>query len=115
MERLSVKRGGEELFETVDEATSFLERLVGLTGRTSVSERYAMAFGNCPRIHCHGMKVPIDVITCDELGTVLDVRTVRPGKLGAKRAGAWWAIECREGAAARLGIETGQRLSIERA
>lgn len=114
MESLSIKRGGEELFGTVDEAATFIERLVGLTRHRSVSERYAMAFANCPRIHCHGMKVPIDVVTCDRAGAVLDVSTVPPGKLGAKCKGAWWAIECREGAAARLGIEPGQRLDIER-
>ena len=114
MEGLSIKRGGEELFGTVDEAVTFLERLVGLTRRRSVSERYAMAVANCPRIHCRGMKVPIDVVTCDEAGNVLDARTVAPGRLGPRLEGAYWAIECREGAAARLGIGPGQRLEIER-
>lgn len=114
MERLTITRDGERLFCTVDEATGFLERLRGLSGRDAVAERYAMAFRRCPRIHCRGMRVPIDVVTCDEAGMVLDARTVAPGRLGPKLEGAYWAIECREGAAGRLGLGPGQRLEIER-
>lgn len=112
MRKVKVMRGFTELFGEAEEAVGFFERLRGLTKATELADGYCLAFARCPRIHCHGMRIPIDVITLTDTGLVIDARTVEPGKLGPKLGGAYWALECRAGRAAELGIEKWQSLQI---
>lgn len=107
-------RDGMELFAEAWEATGPVERMRGLIGTDGIAEGTCMAFARCPRIHCKGMRYPIDVLTLDRSGRVLDARRVDPGEMGPRAKGAWWAVECAAGTAERLGIEPGQTIEVTR-
>lgn len=113
MRKVKVLMAGESLFPAAWEATGYFERLRGLSKSEGVTAQAAMLFARCPRVQCWSMKFPIDVAMMDRDGRVLAVDTVEPGKAGPKAKGAYWALECRAGRLAELGVAKGCVLEIE--
>lgn len=60
-------------------ARAFHQRLVGLLGRTRMEASEAFILQPCSSVHTIGMRMPIDVLFLDRLGTVKKIaRNVRP-------------------------------------
>ena len=114
MKPISITMDGKPLFAKAEEATLPWERMRGLLGIEALDAQYALVFRRCPRIHCKGMKIPIDVASLDKRGTVLDARRVNPGEMGPALKGCSTVIEMRAGRAAELGIEQGRQISLKR-
>lgn len=61
------------------------------------------------------MKFPLDVIYLSEDNTVLHIdENIRPWKIGKTVKQAVCVVEVNAGTCARLGLETGDRLTIEK-
>ncbi len=88
------------------------ERMRGLLGRKGLDADFAMVFRRCPRIHCKGMSIIIDVVSLDKWGGVLDARAVAPGEMGPKIKGCSTVVEMAQGRAGELGIRPGRKLSL---
>jgi uncharacterized protein len=88
--------------------------MVGLLGRSSMSDEEAMWFDGCSQIHTLGMRMPIDVLFLDEAATVIRlVAAAQPWCpwIGAARARS--VVELAGGACARVGIEAGMQLEVQ--
>jgi uncharacterized membrane protein (UPF0127 family) len=87
-----------------------LKRMKGLLGRSSLSPAEGMLFRPAGSIHMFFMKIPLDVVFCDEeLRVVKVVRDLQPWKTaGAK--GAKVTIELGVGGAA--GLQPGDQLAV---
>ena len=82
----------------------------GLLGRSGMEG--ALVLAPCRWIHTIGMRFPIDVAFLDRDGTVLDVVTMPPGRVGRPRLGARMVVEAEAGEMERWGIEPGLRLEV---
>lgn len=67
-------KGKKLLFKSVHIAAGFMDRFLGLMGKTSVPGSGAMYFPSCNSIHTYFMKIPIDVIMLDSKGRVVFMR-----------------------------------------
>lgn len=112
MRKAVLKLDGRPVFAYAVEATWPWERMRGLLGRKHLDDEFAMVFKRCPRIHCKGMSITIDVVSLAKNGTVLDARPVKPGEMGPKLHGCSTVVEMREGRAAELGIKPGCVLEL---
>lgn len=87
---------------TVEHATSFFRRFMGLMGKKSVPEGYGLMFERCPSVHMMFMRVPLDVLW---LGSVSDgiypvvglTRSLAPWRVAFGPKGAVHAVEFRAG------------------
>ncbi len=91
-------------------AASYRARTRGLLGRDSVEG--ALLLTPAGSVHTFGMRFPIDVAYLSRDFTVLAVRTMRPGRLGAPRLRARHVLEAEAGAMARWGLLPGVRVGI---
>ena len=114
MKSTDIILNGKSLFAKAEEATLPWERMRGLLGIEALDAEYALVFKHCPRVHCKGMKIPIDVVSLDRAGTVLDARCVNPGEMGPALKGCSAVIEMRAGRAAEVGIEKGREIVLKR-
>lgn len=112
MRKAVLKLDGTPVLAHAVEATWPWERMRGLLGRKNLDTEFAMVFKHCPRIHCKGMSITIDVVSLAKDGTVLDARAVRPGEMGPKLAHCHTVVEMAEGRAAEVGIKPGCVLEI---
>lgn len=81
-------------------------------GLLEASEDDACLLQGVSRIHCLGMKFPIDVVYLDPSGVVLRVETCLPGELGEVVDDAESVLELPAGSSAALGIDSGSRLEF---
>ncbi|MEU7132076.1 DUF192 domain-containing protein [Streptomyces sp. NPDC046261] len=91
-------------------AASYRARTRGLLGRDSVEG--ALLLTPASSVHTFRMRFPIDVAHLSRDLTVLSVRTMRPGRLGAPRLRARHVLEAEAGAMARWGLLPGVRVAI---
>ncbi|MEU5048208.1 DUF192 domain-containing protein [Streptomyces sp. NPDC021096] len=91
-------------------AASYRARTRGLLGRDSVEG--ALLLTPAGSVHTFGMRFPIDVAYLSRDFTVLAVRTMRPGRLGAPRLRARHVLEAEAGAMTRWGLLPGVRVGI---
>ena len=88
-------------------ARGFLERLIGLMGRTDMAPDQAFLIEGCAAIHTIGMRMPIDVVFMSEHGVVITVcHAVRPGRI-RRCPGAAHTLELAAGAASRALLRPG--------
>lgn len=91
---------------TVEVADTFFQKAVGLMGKTSVPDDYALVFPfdqtKSRTIHTFGVRTPIDVLWISD-NTVVDRQTLRPW-IGISRADADTIIELQAGAAANIAV-----------
>ena len=87
------------------------QRRRGLIGRDVVD--CAMVLRPCRQVHTFGMRIPVDVVWCDNGGRVLRVATVRPARVTRVVLRAHFIVEADAGAAARWGLRVGDVLEVE--
>jgi uncharacterized protein len=79
------------------------DRRVGLRGARGLSLDAALLFLNATSVHTLGMRFPILVVRLDDTFTVVDVRTVRPGRYVRPMRRAIHVLECNENVDVRIG------------
>ena len=116
MEKAILRKGDAVLIPDVDVTSSFLERLRGLMFKQSIPDSYGLLIRPCNQIHMMNMKFPLDVIYLSEDGTILHMdENIQPWKIGKTVKHAAGVVEVNAGTCARLGLETGDKLTIENA
>ncbi|MEU4208706.1 DUF192 domain-containing protein [Streptomyces sp. NPDC026206] len=93
-------------------AASYRARTRGLLGRDAVEG--ALLLTPASSVHTFRMRFPIDVAYLSRDFTVLSVRTMRPGRLGAPRPRARHVLEAEAGAMTRWGLRPGLRVGVHR-
>lgn len=107
----AVLRGGDGRTLVVGVATTRAERIRGLLGRPSPPPGTGLLLLRANSVHTLGLRFPIEVAWLDDELGVLEVRTLRPGRLALPRRGARHVLECPVG----TGIRAGERFSLRRA
>jgi uncharacterized protein len=95
---------------SLQEATSFGERLKGLLGRDGVEG--ALLLRPATSVHTVGMRFAIDVAFCDRDLVVVDTVCLKPQRLTRPRRRARCVIEAEAGAFERWGLRVGDRLEV---
>lgn len=90
------------------------QRLRGLLGRPVLPDGHAFILRPCAQVHTFGMRYAIDAVFCDRELNVLDVQTLRPGRISRHVRKAWCCIELSAGRAAAAGLGPGSRLELQR-
>ena len=89
-------------------------RLRGLLGRKTLPPGEGVLLRPSNSVHTFFMRFPIDVVFLDgDLGVMAVAPAVRPWRVRA-RWGARAVLELAAGEAARAGLDSGDRLAIER-
>ncbi|WNE98593.1 DUF192 domain-containing protein [Streptomyces luomodiensis] len=91
-------------------AASYRARARGLLGRDGLTG--ALLLTPASGVHTFRMRFAIDVAYLDRRLTVLDVHTLRPGRLGRPRFRSRHVLEAEAGALARWGVRRGVRVAI---
>lgn len=116
MEKAILRKGDAVLIPDMDVTESFLERFQGLMFTQSIPDSYGLLIRPCNQIHMMNMKFPLDVIYLSEDGTILHIdEDIHPWKIGKTVKKAVGVVEVNSGTCARLGLETGDKLTIENA
>ncbi|GGZ17877.1 hypothetical protein GCM10010387_07770 [Streptomyces inusitatus] len=92
-------------------AAGYRSRRRGLLGRDGVEG--AMLLTPCGAVHTFRMRFTVDVAYLDRELRVLDVHTLRPGRLGRPRPRARHVLEAAGGAMEEWGVRKGVRLRVE--
>ena len=92
-------------------ATSYRARTRGLLGRDGIDG--AMLLTPASSVHTFRMRFALDVVYLDRRSTVLAVRTMKPGRLGAPRLRSRHVLELEAGEAERRGLRPGVTVHIE--
>ncbi|MEV6395158.1 DUF192 domain-containing protein [Streptomyces sp. NPDC051907] len=95
----------------VEIAASYGPRRRGLLGRNGIEG--ALLLTPCNSVHTFRMRFTIDVAYLDRELTVLDVHTLKPGRLSAPRLRARHVLEAEAGSMTGWGLRPGVRLAIE--
>ncbi|MET9373325.1 DUF192 domain-containing protein [Streptomyces sp. NPDC003035] len=90
-------------------AASYRARRRGLLGRDGI--KGALLITPTNSVHTFGMRFVIDVAYLDRSFTVLDVVTMRPGRLGMVRLRGRHVLEAEGGAMAGWGLRPGVRVT----
>ncbi|MFE5485959.1 DUF192 domain-containing protein [Streptomyces sp. NPDC056527] len=91
-------------------AASYRARRRGLLGRDGIGGALLITPTNS--VHTFGMRFAIDVAYLDRSFTVLDVVTMRPGRLGMIRPRGRHVLEAESGAMAGWGVRPGVRVTV---
>ncbi|OUS31243.1 hypothetical protein A9Q99_04395 [Gammaproteobacteria bacterium 45_16_T64] len=95
----------------ISKANSWLKRLVGLLGHSSLSDNSAMLFEPGGSIHTIGMRFAIDVIYLDKQNKVLKIVTdMKSFRFSIAPKGTRAVLELASGNAKRTGIYLDQTL-----
>ncbi len=114
MKKAILRKGDNVLIPDVDVTANFLERFRGLMFTQSIPDSYGLMIRPCNQIHMMNMKFPLDVIYLSEDGTILHMdENIQPWKIGKTVKHAAGVVEVNAGTCARLGLETGDKLTIE--
>lgn len=102
--------GGGDAEIPVEIAASYRARRRGLLGRDGITGALLITPTNS--VHTFGMRFTIDVAYLDRRFQVLDVVTMRPGRLGAVRLRGRHVLEAEGGAMAGWGLRRGVRVTV---
>nr|WP_240813138.1 DUF192 domain-containing protein [Streptomyces sp. DASNCL29] len=91
-------------------AASYRARARGLLGRDGLTG--ALLLTPASGVHTFRMRFAIDVAYLDRHLTVLDVHTLRPGRLGRPRLRSRHVLEAEAGALEHWGVRRGVRVVI---
>ncbi|WP_060945173.1 DUF192 domain-containing protein [Streptomyces hygroscopicus] len=91
-------------------AASYRARARGLLGRDGLTG--ALLLTPASGVHTFRMRFAIDVAYLDRRLTVLDIHTLRPGRLGRPRLRSRHVLEAEAGALERWGVRRGVRVAI---
>lgn len=70
---------------TLEIPETHVERTRGLLGRTELDPTHALVLARCSSVHTIGMRFAIDVIAFDQEWSVINVRTLQPGRVSWPR------------------------------
>lgn len=91
-------------------ATSFLKRLKGLLGTSSLDEDAGLYLSPCKSIHMFGMKYAIDAIFLSKDMVVVElVENLSPGAVSGHYSEAHSCLEMKAGMINKLNIEAGDQ------
>ena len=99
-----------EVLAAVEVADRFSTRLHGLIGRDGVAG--ALVLRPARSVHTFGMRFAVDVAYCTDELVVIDVRTMKPNRMGKPRPRAKVVIEAEAGAFERWRLSVGDRLEL---
>ena len=103
---------GADTTLTVHLATTFWQRFRGLMLRRPLPPATALLIAPCNSIHMCFMRFAIDAVYLDDDCRILKIAPHLLPWLGLSCCrGAWGCLELPAGAAARLGLAVGERLS----
>ena len=94
----------------VEIAASYGPRRRGLLGRDGIEG--AILLTPCNSVHTFRMRFAIDVAYLDKELRVVDVHTMKPGRLGRPRLRARHVLEAEAGAMAGWGLRPGVQVVI---
>lgn len=118
MREVRILRVGQEenLVIVAKVADTFLTRLRGLLGSPEPKEGEGLLIVPCNSIHMFGMKYPLDVLFLSKENEVVAIlENIQPWRASRVYGKAQKVLEVRAGTAKRLGLEVGDRLSLEEA
>ncbi|MEW1723562.1 DUF192 domain-containing protein [Streptomyces sp. NPDC093109] len=101
---------GQDSPVALEIAASYGTRRRGLLGRDGIEG--ALLITPCNSVHTFRMRFPIDVAYLDEELNVVDVHTLKPGRLPLPRLKARHVLEAEAGAMARWGLRPGGRVTV---
>jgi uncharacterized membrane protein (UPF0127 family) len=114
MKLLNTTAENKILIDDLKIAETFWARTKGLLGRESLPENEALWILRCNSIHTYFMKFPIDVVFVDKKMVVVDIGTVKPGKLVLPVWRARSVIEFKAGFVEKNKINKGDVLHVDR-
>ena len=104
---------GAVIASHVETADTFMSRLTGLLGRSRMDEREALVIRPCNNVHMFFMRMPIDVLFCDESDRIVRVvSNLRPWRVSPIVSGSRYVIELAAGRAAALALKEGDQIRI---
>lgn len=113
MARLINQSKNKTIFKSVETATSFKTRLIGLIGTKSLPKETAVYFPQCNWIHTFFMSMPIDVIYLDKAMRVTKIQTqVSPWRMPPPVLSARSVVESAAGFLNQDIIEVGDLLYV---
>lgn len=92
-------------------AASYGTRRRGLLGRTGIEG--ALLITPCNSVHTFRMGFTIDVAYLDKSLKVVEVHTMKPGRLHLPRLRARHVLEAEAGAMERWGVRPGTRVRVD--
>ncbi len=92
------------LISRADVADTFITKLTGLLGRSSIDENEGLLLKNCSSIHCFFMKFTIDAVYLSKNMTVIYKEEIKPWKTGKIVKKACHVLELKEGKSSELKI-----------
>jgi uncharacterized membrane protein (UPF0127 family) len=105
--------GRDELVATrLEGAFASSARRRGLLGRDALADTAGLVIAPCSGVHTFGMRFPIDVIFAARDGRILKILAAMPPRRIAVALRAFAAVELAAGAAARSGVQVGDRLIV---
>ncbi len=103
------------LAERADLADSFLARVRGLLGRSTLATGEGLVIRPCTAVHTLGMAFPIDAVQLDVDSRVLRVvANLRPWRVGPVVRGSWVVVELPAGTVATTGTRPGDVIDLGR-
>jgi len=106
-----VERSGQVLAVRVEQAVTYWTRLVGLLGRSTMPDGFALLIRSCASVHTWFMRFPIDVVFLDADDRVLRiVPELPPFRMASCPRRARAVLELGSGAASRADLQPGDRL-----
>ena len=109
---LNSTKGSQVVFD-LKQAKTFWPRLIGLWGRSEISDAEGLWIHRCNSIHTWWMQFPIDCIFLDsELRVKRVVENVKPWRLIMPVWGAKSVIEVKAGLSESKKIEVGDQLHV---
>ncbi|EIW20445.1 MULTISPECIES: DUF192 domain-containing protein [Pelosinus] len=95
-------------------ADTFLSRLKGLLGTTSLAENQGLLLCNCNSVHMIGMRYVLDIVYLDKNGVILKiVENLKPWQVSC----CWSAkdtLEVKSGTIQRLSWKGGDQLQLNK-
>lgn len=112
--RIVISETGELLAERAVIGRSFLQRAVGLLGRSGLLPGEGLVLPQCSQVHMFGMRFPIDVVFCSYDHRIVDLQpALKPWRLSRSVKTASYVIELPSGAAAAKNAKIGQQLVFQ--
>jgi uncharacterized membrane protein (UPF0127 family) len=97
----------------VELATSFWARAIGLIGRRSLPDGFALVIRPCNAIHTLFMAIPIDIVQVETDGHAIAVlREVKPWRVGPIVRQSASVIEFPAGTADATGMQRGDQVEL---
>lgn len=108
MLKITINNG--TILSGVEAASGFIKRFIGLMGRDFSMDYPGMMLFDCSAIHTFFMRRTIDVVYLSNEFIVLEVKSIKPWRVGSIISGTKHILEMPEG---RCNLKKGDFLVIE--